>query len=106
MAYPQTGSYDTGMCPQSHPIAIFSVFMEFFYDTAVFNNRFNKWVYAMGDLTGYGLHGDFINGWEQHALETAIATCTGPNGFFSPNCSINVRNTDSITSFPTKFMIL
>ncbi|KFY23475.1 hypothetical protein V493_05841 [Pseudogymnoascus sp. VKM F-4281 (FW-2241)] len=89
MAYPQTGSYDTGMCPESHPIAIFSVFMEFFYDTKVFNNRFNKWVYAMGDLTGYGLHGDFINGWDQHALETAIATCSGPDGFFSPNCSIN-----------------
>jgi hypothetical protein len=62
MAYPAIGDYNFGVCPSSHPIAIFSVFYEFFFDTSPYTN-FNKFVYAMGDVTGYGLHGDFINGW-------------------------------------------
>lgn len=89
MAYPAIGTYDSGVCPESHPKAIFSVFYEFFYDTSAYKD-FNKWVYAMGDPTGYGLHGDFINGWDQTALEAAIQTCSGPDGAYSPDCSINV----------------
>ncbi|OBT87321.1 hypothetical protein VE02_03029 [Pseudogymnoascus sp. 03VT05] len=89
MAYPAIGTYDGGVCPESHPKAIFSLFYEFFYDTSAYKD-FNKWVYAMGDPTGYGLHGDFINGWtDQNALETAIQTCSGPQGAYSPDCSIN-----------------
>lgn len=101
MAYPAIGTYDGGVCPESHPKAIFSLFYEFFYDTSPFRD-FNKWVYAMGDPTGYGLHGDFINGWtDQTALETAIQTCSGPDGAYSPDCSINVCHITSIYSFPT-----
>ncbi|OBT70619.1 hypothetical protein VF21_10349 [Pseudogymnoascus sp. 05NY08] len=56
MAYPAIGTYDGGVCPESHPKAIFSLFYEFFYDTSAYKD-FNKWVYEMGDPTGYGLHG-------------------------------------------------
>ena len=90
MAFPAIGAYNGGVCPQSHPVAIYSVFYEFYYDTSPFTD-FNKWVYAMGDPTGYGLHGDFINGWkDQNALEQAAFTCTGPQGAYAPTCSINV----------------
>lgn len=100
MAYPAIGTYDGGVCPESHPKAIFSLFYEFFYDTSPFKD-FNKWVYAMGDPTGYGLHGDFINGWDQTALEAAIQTCSGPDGAYSPDCSINVRDITPISSVTT-----
>jgi len=90
MAFPAIGDYNTGVCPESHPVAIYSVFYEFFFDTSSYTD-FNRWVYAMGDPTGYGLHGDFINGWtDQTALENAMSTCTGANGVNDPGCSLNV----------------
>ena len=49
----------------------------------------------MGDPTGYGFHGDFINGWtNQSALEAAMATCNeGTDGFSgeSGQCSLVVE---------------
>jgi len=87
VAYPAIGQYNGGVCPSTHPVAILSVFYEFYFYTEPFPDR--KFVWAMGDSTGYGLHGDFINGWNQAALNNAIATCQGPNGFYDPNCSIN-----------------
>ena len=91
VAFPQGNDYNGGVCPQSHPKAIYSVFYEFFYDTAPYPD-YQNWVYAMGDPTGYGLHADFINGWtNQNALAAAVTTCTGPGGFNSPSCSVEVR---------------
>lgn len=90
MSFPEIGDYNTGVCPESHPTAIFSVFFEFFYDTGAIED-FNRYVYAMGDPTGYGLHGDFLNGWtDQDRLNKAIETCTGTNGVNDANCSLNV----------------
>ena len=52
MAFPEKGAYNTGVCPESHPQAIFSVFYEFFYDTGKFSSNFNRWVWAQGDTVG------------------------------------------------------
>jgi Domain of unknown function (DUF1996) len=104
VAFPAIGAYNGGVCPESHPKAIYSVFYEFFYDTSPFTD-FNRWVYAMGDPTGYGLHGDFINGWtDQTALENAIPSCTGPDGFQSADCSVNVRDISIPFSSFVKFL--
>ncbi|UKZ76788.1 hypothetical protein TrVFT333_004498 [Trichoderma virens FT-333] len=90
VAFPAIGDYNTGVCPQSHPKAILSVFYEFFYDTGAIQN-FNRFVYATGDATGYSLHADYFQGWkDQNALNNAIATCTGPNGVLDRGCSLNV----------------
>ncbi|KAG5973473.1 hypothetical protein E4U55_000501 [Claviceps digitariae] len=90
MAFPAIGDYNTGVCPESHPIAIFSVFLEFFYNTGAIQN-YNRLVWSMGDATGYGLHGDFVNGWSnQTALDYALLTCAGPKGVNDPNCSLNI----------------
>lgn len=90
LAFPAIGAYNTGVCPQSHPKAILSVFYEFFYDTGAIRNP-NRLVWAMGDPTGYGLHGDYLQGWtDQQRLEEAIATCAGPHGVDDPGCSLNV----------------
>jgi hypothetical protein len=75
-------------------VAIYSVFYEFFYDTSAIQD-FNELVWAMGDPTGYGLHGDYINGWNQTALDNAMKTCTGPNGVNTPSCSLWVPSLNS-----------
>jgi hypothetical protein len=54
MAFPAIGDYNGGVCPESHPIAIASVYTEFFYNTRQVTD-FNRWVYAQGDGVGYSL---------------------------------------------------
>ncbi|KAL4923781.1 DUF1996 domain-containing protein [Aspergillus undulatus] len=88
MAYPAVGDYNKGVCPKSHPMAIYSIFVEFIFNTKPFPD-YQNWVYATGDRTGYGLHGDFINGWtDQVALQGAFETCTGSGWLRDPRCSI------------------
>lgn len=88
MAFPAKGNYNGGVCPESHPIAIMTVFYEFNFDTSVFDDR--NFVFSSGDKTGYGFHGDFVNGWtDQEALNNAHKTCTGPDGVDAPECSLN-----------------
>ena len=107
MAFPAIGDYNGGVCPSTHPIAIMQVFYEFFYDTAPYADH--KFVYANGDVTGYGLHGDFVNGWtDQTALGNAFSTCTGPQGIDSPSCSLNAGKapgsaSDQLPEVPAKF---
>jgi hypothetical protein len=84
------GDYNGGVCPQSHPHAITQIFYEFFYDTSPYTDH--KFVYAMGDVTGYGLHGDFINCWtDLTALGNDLTTCTGLQGVNAATCSLNVN---------------
>ncbi|KAI9927305.1 hypothetical protein MW887_003692 [Aspergillus wentii] len=97
MAYPGFGDYNKGICPESHPVAIISIFYEFFFNTKPFPD-YENWVYAMGDRTGYGLHGDFINGWtDQSSLQYALETCTGSKGLHDPGCSIMKGQRRSLT---------
>ena len=65
MSYPTGSNYDSGECPASHPYPLMSLFYEFIWGT---NNFANDWygdsqpfVFAMGDATGYGFHGDFVS---------------------------------------------
>ena len=43
-------------------------------------NGKQPFVFAMGDPTGYGSHGDFIMGWEEDHLQRAVDTCTSDSG--------------------------
>ncbi|KAL5115637.1 hypothetical protein ACEQ8H_006436 [Pleosporales sp. CAS-2024a] len=84
MSYPNSTNYDNGPCTSTHPVHTISIFYEVYYDTALFDDEWNgsqhPFVFANGDTTGYGLHGDFFNGWDVDVLQAAIDTCTDNSG--------------------------
>ncbi|KAL4757157.1 DUF1996 domain-containing protein [Aspergillus foveolatus] len=97
MAYPAFGDYNKGVCPESHPVAIF-IFVEFVFNTAPFPDYHNL-LYATGDRIEYGLHGDFINGWtDQTALSNAFETCTGKRWLQNPGCWITKTQTRPVAA--------
>jgi hypothetical protein len=83
MAYP-IGQYDNGICPDSHPKHLISIFFEVIYSIDSFKDRWHgsdhPFVFAQGDRTGYGFHGDFVNGWDIDTLQKATDECTNDSG--------------------------
>ncbi len=59
-----------------------SAFYEVLFNVAHFNglNDGGRFVLANGDPTGYGLHADFMNGWDSSVLSRAVSTCTAASG--------------------------
>lgn len=64
------------------------LFYEVYWNTPKFASQWTPgqgkqpFVLSNGDPTGYGLHGDFINGWDTNTLQTIIDTCdAGDSGF-------------------------
>jgi hypothetical protein len=83
MAYP-IGQNDNGACPSSHPKHLISIFYEVIYSIDNFKDRWHgsghPFVFAQGDRTGYGFHGDFVNGWDVDVLQQATDECTNDSG--------------------------
>lgn len=48
-------------------------------------NDSGRFVLSNGDPTGYGLYGDFMNGWDSGVLSRAMDTCTDGSGVIE-NC--------------------
>ncbi|GAA5978798.1 hypothetical protein JCM10908_004490 [Rhodotorula pacifica] len=85
MAYPLEN--ESGPCPATHPVRLVTLFYEMMYDVDSWKNLWPQamntsqpFVLAMGDPTGYGWHGDFLNGWDRTVLQEAIDTCTDDSG--------------------------
>ena len=83
MAYPSGVS--TGDCPAGFPIRLVTIFFEVTFIVDDFASRWyadrpQPFVLANGDPTGYGFHGDFVNGWDEKFLQSAVDTCTAASG--------------------------
>lgn len=83
MAFP-IDAYNNGKCPDSHPVHLVSIFYEIIWDTNKFADKWyggkQPFVWAMGDPTGYGFHGDFVMGWDKNILQKAVDECTNDSG--------------------------
>lgn len=78
-----------GVCPQSHPFATMQMTYEYYFpvDRYPFDpTRRNNWVLSFGDLSGYGMHADFTNGWNVTLLQQAIDECADRYSIGIENC--------------------
>lgn len=82
MAYPD--GVDSGSCPSTHPIRFISLFYEVTFSVNDFKDLWydNKqpFVLSNGDPTGFGYHGDFVNGWDVNVLQQAVDGCNNDSG--------------------------
>ncbi|KEI38605.1 uncharacterized protein L969DRAFT_62718 [Mixia osmundae IAM 14324] len=85
MAYPD--GMDNGACPSTHPVRLVSLFYETTFSVTAFTslrtqarNATQPFVFSTGDVTGYGFHGDFLNGWDKTVLQTAVSNCNASSG--------------------------
>ncbi|PVH93180.1 hypothetical protein DM02DRAFT_244260 [Periconia macrospinosa] len=81
-AYPNGSGKGTEACPEGFRKARFpTIFIEFWYDIKQFNGQYkatdNPWVLSNGDSTGFGMHGDFKNGWKKGVLAKAVSPTGG-----------------------------
>jgi len=69
-----------GSCPPTHPHYLPFLFYEVFYAVSdIDQSQGGEFVFAMGDPTGYGFHGDFLNGWDMDVLTAGVETCLWPD---------------------------
>lgn len=82
VAYPSR--VDNGQCPSSHPVHLISIFYEVTFDVDSWKDEWynGKWPFVLstGDPTGYGFHGDFVNGWDIDVLQKAVDGCKNDSG--------------------------
>jgi len=50
--------------------------------------RDDNWVLSFGDTSGYGLHADFLSGWDEKFLQSVIDGCKSTNSFGIENCTV------------------
>ncbi|KAK6075662.1 WSC domain-containing protein [Seiridium cupressi] len=67
---------DNGVCPPTHPRILPHLFFEVLYGVNNINKTAGgRFVFANGDTTGFGFHGDFMNGWNAATLASAVTQC-------------------------------
>jgi len=72
---------DNGICPPTHPVLLPHLFYEVYYSIdQVDTSDGGKFMLANGDMTGYGYHGDFMNGWDPAVQADAVQNCLESTG--------------------------
>ncbi|KAK3942820.1 hypothetical protein QBC46DRAFT_255473 [Diplogelasinospora grovesii] len=90
VAYPSM--VDNGVCPPTHPVRLLALLYEMTWNVEAFNGMrkdgAQPFVLSQGDPTGYGYHGDFLNGWDVDLLAQAIKdpSCGAETGGHIDQC--------------------
>lgn len=118
VAFP-SGGPDSGDCSDPNfPVRMPRIFNEIYWDTGSWEAHRNDamkpdqpFVFSHGDRTGYGYHGDFINGWDEGVLQKVVdncycndfgdASCCAQKGLFTLNTDGHCRITRSINEITT-----
>ncbi|KAI0474339.1 WSC domain-containing protein [Xylaria cf. heliscus] len=100
MAYPS--GLDNGPCPDSHPKRFITVFYEVTWGVDDFKDMWygdkQPFIFSTGDPTGYGYHGDFLNGWDIPTLQKAINECNAASGNIEECSAFKLRDDDDMAS--------
>merc|ERR1712157_208941 len=97
---------DNGACPPTHPVLHIHLFYEVYYDAKSVKAPGGKFVFANGDTTGYGFHGDFVNGWDNSVLTSALGSCaqdgngSGQISDCPPLAAVNTKETRNCPERP------
>lgn len=81
MAFPTAAGDDKHDCPEGW-IHTPHIFFETYWNTHGLVDRYkdlvgkeSPFVFANGDATGFSVHGDFVSGWDEEALQQIIDNC-------------------------------
>lgn len=94
VAFPSEGP-DKGTCTDpKFPVTLPRIFSEIYFSAQDFDsirgqamNPQQPFVFAHGDDTGYGYHGDFYMGWKEGVLQNVIDKCSCTSkAFGDPTC--------------------
>ncbi|KAI1500311.1 hypothetical protein F5X99DRAFT_419291 [Biscogniauxia marginata] len=103
MTYPS--GMDTGFCPKSHPKRFITIFYEVTWNVDDFKDMWysdkQPFVFSNGDPTGYGYHGDFVNGWDIPTLQKAIDECTDSSGVVEQCGAFQFREDENMAACKT-----
>ena len=86
-----------GDCPPGYPTLLPTLLYEIIYNTFLFNGVPGQFVFAHGDDTGFGFHGDFMNGWDDGVLQQVIDQCQGGLGMQEQCTPLTIKPDSEIT---------
>lgn len=84
-----------GTCPKGYETRLVSLFYETIWNTAAFKGVDGRFVLSYGDTTGCGYHADFLEGWDDGVLQSAINQCTSETGLQS-DCPLFTIQDESV----------
>ena len=81
-----------GSCPLTHPVRLPAIMLEHTWHPEQYApgvNYAGNLAWANGDMSGFGYHGDFVNGWDIDVLGAALnnTACMGNNDIPFQSCS-------------------